>query len=423
MNYQFPVIRHLDDVRPAIEGRDEFIIAERDWGYVVNYMVAMADTFPSTQVVDEMGFIQFDLWAAIRRECRGLLFYPDGRIMARRLHKFFNINERDETQFGAIDFTQPHVILEKLDGSMITPIVLNTVRDPRFAIVGATDPIMCAGDIRWGTKMGLTEVGMGAEEFVAAHPNYDEFVRWCIDYTGHTPIFEWCSRKQRIVVDYPEDRLVLIAVRETNSGKYCSLKWMQYYAGKYGVDVVKAYEGTAENMTQLMEETKGSEGIEGWIIRFDDGHMLKIKGEWYVRIHKTKDNLTHEKNVIELLISEKMDDAKAFMMDEDRKRVEAFETEFWEGIANEVANYDRYFGMVVASGLDRKRYALEWLPTVKDQDPFAGNIVFGKFDDKDTRKMVLDIISKNVGTQTKVDAVRSLWGGNARWAYHFNGDT
>ena len=30
MRYEFPEIRHLDDVRAAIEGRDEFIIAERD---------------------------------------------------------------------------------------------------------------------------------------------------------------------------------------------------------------------------------------------------------------------------------------------------------------------------------------------------------------------------------------------------------
>jgi hypothetical protein len=27
MQYEFPEIRHLDDVRAAIEGRDEFIIA------------------------------------------------------------------------------------------------------------------------------------------------------------------------------------------------------------------------------------------------------------------------------------------------------------------------------------------------------------------------------------------------------------
>ena len=195
MNYAFPIIEHLDDVRPAIAGRDEFIIAERDWGYVVNYMVAMADTFPEVKTSGGSAKMREEAnrHKAIRRECRGLLFDKDGKIMARRLHKFFNINERDETQFSEIDWNQPHVILEKLDGSMVTPVVTDS-------------------GIRWGTKMGITDVSMGAEEFVARNPHYAKFAADMIKQ-GLTPIFEWCSRKQRIVVDYPEDRLVLIAIR------------------------------------------------------------------------------------------------------------------------------------------------------------------------------------------------------------------
>ena len=424
MNYDFPVITHLDDVRAAIAGRDEFIVAERDWGYVVNYMVAMNDTFPpvsddeywcpgcnktmsetdgcgSQRCPDAVNL------AAIRRECRGLLFHKDGKIMARRLHKFFNVNERDETQFGVIDFTQPHVILEKLDGSMITPV-----------IVGSTDGL--GGYFRWGTKMGLTDVGMGAEEFVARHPHYAEFALYIVSL-GLTPIFEWCSRKQRIVIDYPQDRLVLLALRHTVTGEYKSYNNMCALAHQFGIDYVKAYDGTAKSMAHLMDETKDSEGIEGYIIRFDDGHMLKVKGEWYLRIHKSKDTLTHEKNVVELLVTGRMDDVKAFMMDEDRKRVEQFETVFWEGIAYQVETYDRYFATVVASLPDRKTFALKWLPTIAPQDPYAGPIVFGKYDGKDTRKMILDLIAKNCGTQTKVNGVRSLWNG-AEWNYQFDGD-
>lgn len=37
-------------------------------------------------------------------------------MLARRLHKFFNINEMDETTEENIDLTQPHYILEKADG-------------------------------------------------------------------------------------------------------------------------------------------------------------------------------------------------------------------------------------------------------------------------------------------------------------------
>jgi RNA ligase len=418
MNYQFPVITHLDDVRAAIEGRDEFIVAKRDWGYVVNYMVSMTDTFPPVS--------ENDYWcpgckmpvsetegcgsqrcpesvnlAAIRRECRGILFYPDGSIMMRRLHKFFNVNERDETQFDKIDFSQPHVILEKLDGSMITPVVVNDA-------------------IRWGTKMGITDVSMGAELFVAKHPNYAEFADLHID-REQTPIFEWCSRKQRIVVEYPQDRLVLIAIRDNRTGEYKSYEQMKTYAEAYGIDIVKTYTGTADNMSYLMEETKAAEGFEGWIIRFNDGHMLKIKGEWYLRIHKTKDNLTHEKNVVDLLVNEKMDDVKAFMLPEDRERIEKFEKEFWEGIAYQVETYDRYFVSVTASVPDRKTFALTWLPTIAPQDPFAGTLVFGKYDGKDTRTMILDIIRKNCGTQTKINSVRPLWK-DAEWSYHFDGD-
>lgn len=390
MKYNFPQINHLDDVRLAIAGRDEFIIAERDWGYVVNYMVAMTDSFPAANA---------DHSAAIRRECRGLLFHKDGSIMARRLHKFFNINERDETQFDNIDFNQPHVILEKLDGSMITPVV--------------TD----AG-LRWGTKMGITDVSMGAEEFVARNPQYDQFARVCIEKLGYTPIFEWCSRKQRIVVDYPEDRLVLIAVRETTSGKYLSLRWMQEYGEMFDIEVVRTYRGTATNMAHLIAETRDAEDIEGWIIRFDDGHMLKVKGEWYLRIHKTKDHLSREKNVVDLLINDKIDDVKPFMMQEDRERVERFENEFWQGISDSVERYEAYYQMVLASNLDRKQYALEWMPTVKDSDPFAATYVFARFNNKDPRELVINEIKKNTGTQTRLDTVRSLFG-NVYWSYQY----
>lgn len=396
LHYEFPKIKHLDDVRPAIEGRDEFIVAERDWGYVVNYMVNMPDTFPQV-VVDGV----YDLHAAIRRECRGMLFYKDGSLMSRRLHKFFNVNERDETQETQIDWSAPHVILEKLDGSMITPV-------------------FTAAGIRWGTKMGITDVSMGAELFVANHVNYERAAKAMQDL-DKTMVFEWCSRKQRIVIDYPTDRLVLIAIRNNVDGSYDSYETMQAVAAEYDLDIVRAYEGTAANMAMLIAETRETEGMEGWIIRFDNGQMLKVKGDWYCRIHKTKDNITMEKNVIDLIVNEKLDDTKSFMLEEDRHRVEQFEAEFWSGFNQSVHSYERYFNTVVASGLDRKRYALEWKPTIEKNDPVAPQIVFGCFQGRKVSDMLLDIIRKNCNTQTKVDAVRHLWGGYA-WSYHFEGD-
>lgn len=424
MNYRFPAIYTLDDIRPAIAGRTDFIVAERDWGYVVNYIVAMPDTFPpvitkedwcpgcnmplskiegcgSQRCPDIIEKDKFDELAAIRRECRGLLFDVAGNVLARRLHKFFNVNEKEETLSTAIDFSQPHIILEKLDGSMVTPIQVDS-------------------HIRWGTKMGVTDVAMNAEVFVARNPRYSKFADYIMSLDA-TPIFEWCSPKNRIVVEYPHDRLVLIAIRDNVSGEYRSYQNMCDLAAQYVIEVVKAYSGSASSMQQLLDSTKELQGAEGYIIRFDNGHMVKIKGDWYVRIHKVKDSLSQEKNIIDLLVNDKIDDIKPHMLDTDKNQLEKFEAAFWEGINNQVENYQRYFDLVISSGLDRKAYAQNWMPTIIKQDPHAPSIVFGCFDGRDIRTMILDIIRKNCATRTRIDSVRQLWGGH-HWHYGFNGE-
>lgn len=391
MKHQFPHIKHINDVLPIIQGRNEFMVSTREWGSVVNYVVNTGDTFPEVSSRED----------AILRECRGLLFYPDGSIMSRRLHKFFNVNERTETSASNIDLSQSHVILEKLDGSMITPVYVDS-------------------SIRWGTKMGLTDVSQQAESFVAEHKQYEEFAVVC-RARGITPIFEWCSRRQRIVVDYPQEQLVLIAARNTITGEYVSYSNLQELGLKWNIPVVRAYAGTSANMQDLISETRNTEGMEGWIIRFDSGHMLKIKGEWYLRIHKSKDALVSEKNVIEMLVNEKIDDVKPFMLEEDRKRIEAFESEFWEGIANRVQVYENYFQSVINAGLDRREYAVQRMPAIKDTDPFAPVYVFARFKNADPQTTILETIRKNISTQTRVNSVRHLWNGTA-WNYNFNPD-
>lgn len=194
MDYRFPEIRTIDDVLPHIEGRSEFIVAEREFGTVINYMVSYADTF------DMNG--PEDIGGAIRRELRGIIFDTEGKIMSRPFHKFFNIGEREETQPHLLDFSQEHTIMTKVDGSMLRPILLN-------------------GQIRWGTKMGFSEVAEFAEKYIEKHPNYTEFASWCMSQ-ALTPIFEYVGPFNKVVLDY-EEGMTLLAVRENMSGKYLNI--------------------------------------------------------------------------------------------------------------------------------------------------------------------------------------------------------
>ena len=200
MNYQFPIIKTIDDVLPALEGRDEFIVAPRDGFTVINYNVGFEDTFTIdvNDLMDNYGtMIPKGL---MRRECRGLFFDADGKLISRPLDKFFNVGEREETLFYNIDMSRPHKIYTKLDGSMIRPVFINS-------------------SLRWCTKMGITDVGLQVEQYISKNLHYVDFANWAID-NQLTLIFEFTSLNNRIVISYDEDILTLLAVRENITGNY-----------------------------------------------------------------------------------------------------------------------------------------------------------------------------------------------------------
>ncbi len=118
LNYQFPVIKNIDDVLPHIEGRKEFRVLEKDGYSVINYAVAFDTTFEWDHN-DPVG-------SAVRRECRGLVFNQDGGIISRPYNKFFNVGEKEETQLNKVNLYEPHIVLEKLDGCCDEDTILIT---------------------------------------------------------------------------------------------------------------------------------------------------------------------------------------------------------------------------------------------------------------------------------------------------------
>jgi len=195
MKYEFPHITNISQVLPHVAKRPEFIVAEKDGGYtVINYLVQMADTFPPVQYEAD----------AILRECRGMIFNTaTGAILRRPLHKFFNLMEKEETQLANVDFSESHTVFTKLDGSFLSPFIVE-------------------GKVRFGTKMGLTEVALQAEPFITAHPEYLGFSAWCIE-NGITPIFEYTAPDNRIVIHYDKPMLTLLACRNMITGEYLPL--------------------------------------------------------------------------------------------------------------------------------------------------------------------------------------------------------
>jgi RNA ligase len=398
MNYEFPTITNISDVLPAIAGRDEFVVAVKEGYTVINYNVMMADTFPDVLDSSDLRanhdhYEVENLHARLRRECRGIIFdTATGDIIRRPFHKFFNVNERDETQDHRIDLSRSHAILEKLDGSMIAPFIVND-------------------EMIWGTKMGATDVARPVEAFVEAHPEYRIFAKFMIS-RGYTPIFEWCSRKQRIVLDYQEDQLILTAIRSLYDGRYVSRDLMQARAEDYRIPVVRAFNMHEDmDMKAFVEYVRDLEDLEGFIVRFNDGHMLKLKCHWYLQIHKAKEAILQDRNIVELILEEHLDDVKAHLPAEDRDRLTQFENDINKAINISVSDIRIELDSLLRNGVDRKTFATG---RAQELDGYYRPIIFRLFGREDVSRQEIDelvrnTIRNNLGRTAKYEALRDVW--------------
>jgi RNA ligase len=386
MNYNFPYINKIEDVLPYIKDREEILVIEKDWYTVINYAVAFEDTFAEIEGESTHN-------ACIRKECRGLVFETStGLLISRPYHKFFNVGEKPETQLNKINLYEPHVVLEKLDGSMIRAIPSKD-------------------GFRLGTRAGVTDVSENAEAFIADKSNYDRFIRKCI-LMNVTPIFEWCSRKNRIVIDYPEDQLILTGMRYNNTGLYVGYEAMKNYATAWNIPVVKAIAGDDTDIQKVVDHIRKWESDEGVVVRFDSGHMCKVKSADYVLRHKSKDSISQEKNVINCILQDAVDDLIPLLTPEDAERIQRFQNAFWAGLEDVACDLADLFVTGNTKYPDKKDFAVEFVQKIVL--PKYAPIMYAMKAGKGSQEVLIDMIKKSLSSQSKIDAARWMFG-NLKW--------
>ena len=169
---------------------------------------------------------------------------------------------------------------------------------------------------------------------------------------------------------------------------------------KYDIPVVKEVRNPIENIPSMTD-------IEGVVVRFENGHMIKIKSEWYIAIHKAKENLLFEKNVIKMILEEKVDDILPYLPESDVDRINAYK----ENLLN---NIDRnvmlcHNALNEASGYDKKHFAVNIAPKLH---PWLRVACFASWNDPSKlRDLMIVNILKKCGSQTDVDSIRDIIGG------------
>jgi RNA ligase len=323
----FPIIRHINDVLPSIEGRKEFLVVKKDGYTVIDYVYQVNDTFDDP----------------IRRECRGLKFcHNTGNLIARPFHKFFNYGEKE--YHNDIDWNKPYILMDKMDGSMIHPAIVN-------------------GRVRFMTRMGITEHAERCEKRHLTKYFEEDLLSFYDDndddaFSNYTPIFEWTSPENQIVLPYEKDELTLLAVRNNTTGSYLDKNYMAFVGrvifNKNVVEFFNTY-GLKD-----IHSLKAKTGIEGYVVRFlYDDHYLKIKTDEYVNMHRAVSFFERENMVLECVLNNQCDDLYSALSQDRADKLRQYENDVNKELSQLAAVISEIVSTAKNAGVDRKTFALE----------------------------------------------------------------
>lgn len=363
--YKFPTIHTIDDVLPHIKCFDEIVVADKGDYTWIDYVVDTGETFSNKHQGWEM-----------RRECRGLLFDNKGLIVSRPFHKFFNVNQLEETQANLIDMSRDHTIMVKEDGSMVRPFMIDE-------------------EIRWGTRKGESDT------IASLRKDFPDYFNLNVNQGGlcahicnlnRTPIFEYVGPNNKHVVSYEEPRLIMLATRDNFTGQYYDIYSNRFHREHFDlVDVLES----PNNIEEFMETIRVLKGSEGAVITFGNEYY-KVKAEDYVLKHRARDAVAKKRHIWTMILDGTLDDFIPLLNDADKAIVDETEKEFWKLWQQVNWVIDAYTFNVVVQYSSKKDYAMNG-----DKDSVLRQFAFARYDNKDLTELLNNHIRKHLNQDSK----------------------
>jgi T4 RnlA family RNA ligase len=320
----------------------------------------------------------------IERECRGIKFCSKtGKLLARPYHKFHNLNERVEYQTANVDLTQPHVILDKIDGSMVHTCASNM-------------------GIYLMTRMGITEVAQAADKFMVKNPIRFSGLLSALPVEEYTYIFEYVAPTNKIVIDYAEEDLILTAIRHNTNGTYIFHEELEKIGKAFNIKVVQKFPfvGFDNDMEKIANNITSQTNVEGYVVRFDTGAMIKIKADEYVRKHRSKELIGSPKGMIGLIVENTLDDVLPQLDPNVQKQVVEYTKTFLTDLSRTITAV-RLFAEGYEA-LEQKDYAL----MVQEKLPRPlQSVAFLTRKGCDPREETLNLLKRNLGTNKRIEEV------------------
>lgn len=299
-------------------------------------------------------------------ECRGIMFEVDKdynyvNLVCRPMKKFFNVNENLFTSDLELSNRTIANIYEKADGSLISTFLHN-------------------GSLRLKSKMTLD-----GEQVVAATkwlnlPCNELFKKALhkLALDNYTVNLEWVSPLNRIVLLYPEPKLVVLNIRHNYTGEYLRiLSNLNYILEKYLIKEVHC-DNSKIDIESFINNIPNMIDIEGFVIVLKGEQRIKIKTLDYLRKHKCKESVDNAKALIENILYESIDDVKSLFVDNEfiLNRIKEFENI----VIPKYNHIDNTINLFYNSNknLSRKDYAIKGISELGNLFHLAMNLYLGK---------------------------------------------
>jgi RNA ligase len=315
-------------------------------------------------------------------EMRGLtfVFNEDGSLYKRYvlLEKFFNLNQVPDSMYSIVKDYKIRFVNNKEDGSIATFIKL-----PNGKVVGKS-------------KMGFdNDQSNGINKLYKTNPDVKSLVDWCLD-DDIVPIFEYVAPHNRIVLRYSCEELILLRLRDNKTGKHIDIG---DHLDKIGSIKIAPFEDD-HTLDSLIELSKKEIDKEGWIVQFENGHLVKIKTDWYCERHGLLTNDLYRENIIiGYILDDKIDDILGQIPEEEveaHERINKIISIVKRALVDKVAEIKKSYQVFIDMGEDRKEYALKYIKTepnfgyvmamANGKDPY--DLAKDHIDDKTKRLMI-----------------------------------
>lgn len=223
---------------------------------------------------------QKNIWDEQTTKARGLFLDTEKfKVVARSYDKFFNINQREETKFDALQRTlQFPVATYVKENGFLGIVSWNEYTDDLF-ITSKSDP---EGEFsEWLRDMVYTKI---------SKENLEKMKKY-IKENDVSFVFECCDMEHDPhIIDYPESKLVLLdIVYNTLEFQKYNYEDMAHVGRDLGLTIKKqAYELSTwqefyDWYFEVLEEDYEYRGdkIEGFVIEDANGYMVKLKLTYY----------------------------------------------------------------------------------------------------------------------------------------------